>query len=145
MIILLFCASEFFFLDYTFTHIGCKNVFTIALSSVLSVGAQLQRKLPHSLGPCRGKGRGPSWRCSPWCRNPPASSSRYLKCAPGEEGERKRGDKGQSKSCYSTYRGLIHPSVRLQSTDGTVVDSDGWLALVRHCTNMGLKDPQLPT
>lgn len=57
-------------------------VFTSASSSVWSAGALPPRRRPRSRAPCRGRGRGPGWRCSPACRTPPASASRSPRSSP---------------------------------------------------------------
>lgn len=68
-------------------------VFTFASSSVWSAGALLPRRRPRSRAPCRGRGRGPGWRCSPACRTPPASASRSPRSSPRQKirGEKKPG------------------------------------------------------
>lgn len=107
------------------TIFGRTAVFTFASSSVWSAGALLPRRHPRSRAPCRGRGRGPGWRCSPVCRTPPASASRSPRSSPGTKirGEKTRGEELEQRNYTRPDQTRPDPTALVQFNRNTVVHS----------------------
>lgn len=60
-----------------------KRIMLSSVEAGVSVCARHPQRLPHVLGPCQGKVRGPGWQCSAAARSHSASAAPTAQSLPG--------------------------------------------------------------